>query len=144
MFTRQLLRASTRVNTRFTIRQAGVRNASSYVEKATGLFNSAIYWGKVTVEVAKQVYAKEGLAPPSTQEVQTVYQTLYKQALEFVAAPKQKIESLINCAKSINKDQGIRYGSYFIQLVGLYTLGEMIGRRQIVGYPSFGPKPAHH
>lgn len=38
MFTRQLLRASTRVNTRFTIRQAGVRNASSYVEKATGKF----------------------------------------------------------------------------------------------------------
>ncbi|KAH3665073.1 hypothetical protein OGATHE_003888 [Ogataea polymorpha] len=92
----------------------------------------------------KQIYIREGLAPPSVAEIQQVYQGLYKKALEFAAQPKTSADGLIKVAKSLSKEEYLRFGAYFIQIVGLFSLGEIIGRRQIVGYPSFGPKEHHH
>ncbi|KAG7895548.1 hypothetical protein KL936_000256 [Ogataea polymorpha] len=118
MFARQA-----RNTARSGIRSVGVRPISQYITKAQG---------------------KEGLAPPSVAEIQQVYQGLYKKALEFAAQPKTSADGLIKVAKSLSKEEYLRFGAYFIQIVGLFSLGEIIGRRQIVGYPSFGPKEHHH
>ncbi|KAG7821811.1 hypothetical protein KL928_000286 [Ogataea angusta] len=128
MFARQA-----RNTARSGIRSVGVRPVSQYITKA-----------QVTVEVSKQIYIREGLAPPSVAEIQQVYQGLYKKALEFASQPKTSADGLVKVAKSLSKDEYLRFGAYFIQIVGLFSLGEIIGRRQIVGYPSFGPKEHHH
>ncbi|ODV82787.1 hypothetical protein CANARDRAFT_30578 [[Candida] arabinofermentans NRRL YB-2248] len=139
MFARQAVRSA-----RFGVKPIGTRNISSYINKATGIANTAVYWSKVTLELGKQIYIKEGLAPPSVAELQSVYQSVYKQLLSIAKAPKPFLDSSVAYVKTISKDEGLRYGAYFIQIVGLFSLGEMIGRRQIVGYPSFGPKEEHH
>jgi len=113
--------------------------AQGFIEKITTSTNKAIYWSKVTGELAKQVYLKEKLSPPSIADFQTVYQNLYKQALEFSNQPKQ----ILTLAKNFGKTELLQYGSLGIQLIGLFSLGEIVGRRQIVGYPSFG-ESSHH
>ncbi|KAI0463466.1 hypothetical protein LJB42_002461 [Komagataella kurtzmanii] len=143
MLSRSLIQ-STKTATR-NVRFAST-NASkqSIVEKVTNLSSQVVYWGKVSGEIAKQVYVKEGLSPPTTTQIQSVYQDLYKKALESFANPQAAFQSVKESAKNLNKDIVLKYGAYGIQLVGLFSLGEIIGRRQIVGYPSFGPKAAAH
>lgn len=126
---------------RFNSTAAKAQNAAQgLVEKVTNTVNKTIYWSKVTGELAKQVYLKEKLTPPSIADFQTVYQNLYKQALELTTKPQQ----VLAFAKGLNKNSLLNYGAIFIQIVGLFSLGEVIGRRQIVGYPQFGPAPSHH
>ncbi|KAG7889703.1 hypothetical protein KL905_003744 [Ogataea polymorpha] len=129
MFARQA-----RNTARSGIRSVGVRPISQYITKAQGKWTFA-----PTI-----LTTREGLAPPSVAEIQQVYQGLYKKALEFAAQPKTSADGLIKVAKSLSKEEYLRFGAYFIQIVGLFSLGEIIGRRQIVGYPSFGPKEHHH
>lgn len=135
---------------RFAVRKSvsGVRHQSSVarardaisdnLEKATGVFNKSVYWAKVTGQLAKQVYLKEKLSPPSIGEIQSVYQTLYTQALYYAQRPKDFI-AVLN--KNVDKNTLINGGAYLVQFAGLFALGEAIGRRKLVGYPSF---ETHH
>ncbi|CCH40884.1 ATP synthase subunit g, mitochondrial [Wickerhamomyces ciferrii] len=113
--------------------------AQGFVEKITANVNKAVYWSKVTGELAKQVYLKEKLSPPSIADFQTVYTTLYKQVLQLSTKPKE----VLSFAKNFGKNEALNYGSLAIQLLGLFSLGEIIGRRQIVGYPQFGSQTHH-
>jgi F-type H+-transporting ATPase subunit g len=83
---------------------------------------------------------KEKLTPPTVAEFQTVYQTLYKQALEYSAKPFEVLSQL----KALQKNDYLQLASYGVQLSGLFALGEIVGRRQVVGYPSFGSHEEHH
>ncbi|CAM9017539.1 hypothetical protein WICANDRAFT_28580 [Wickerhamomyces anomalus NRRL Y-366-8] len=126
---------------RFNSSVAKAQNAAQgLVEKVTNTVNKSIYWSKVTGELAKQVYLKEKLSPPSIADFQSVYQKLYKQALELSTKPKE----VLTFAKGLNKNDLLNYGAIGVQIVGLFSLGEIIGRRQLVGYPRFGPAPSHH
>lgn len=127
---------------------AGVRNQSTVskakdavsdkVEQLTGLFNKTVYWTKVTGELAKQVYLKEKLSPPSVAEIQSVYQTLYTQGVYYAQRPLEFVNVL---SKSVDKNTLINGGAYLVQFAGLFALGEAIGRRKLIGYPSF---QSHH
>ncbi|GMG19042.1 unnamed protein product [Ambrosiozyma monospora] len=140
MFARQALRSSAR----FGFKPMAARNASSIADQATGALNSTVYWAKVSGEVAKQIYIKEGLAPPTISEFQKVYGEGLSQFLKFTKDPKDYTLQVVGCAKSTSKDQWFRYAAYAVQIFGLFALGEIVGRRQIVGYPSFGPKEHAH
>jgi F-type H+-transporting ATPase subunit g len=111
---------------------------SDKVDQVSGLVSKTVYWAKVTGELAKQVYLKEKLSPPSISEIQSVYQTLYTQGLYYAQRPRDLI-AILN--KSVDKNTLINGGAYIIQFAGLFALGEAIGRRKIVGYPSF---ESHH
>ncbi|SCU91242.1 LADA_0F08878g1_1 [Lachancea dasiensis] len=111
--------------------------ATRTVSKAQGYATKSIYYSKVVGELSKQVYLKEGLQPPSIADFQSVYTKLYKQAVSAALKPKQSLGFI----KNVQKDDVVKYGAYGIQLAGLYSLGEVIGRRKVVGYTNYG---AHH
>lgn len=124
---------------RFNSTATKAQNAvQGLIEKVTVNVNKSIYWTKVTGELAKQIYLKEKLSPPSIAEFQSVYQTLYKKALEYSTKPKE----VLSIAKNLTKNDFLNYGAIGVQIVGLFSLGEIIGRRQLVGYPQFGS--SHH
>lgn len=110
---------------------------SSVVSKSTSFANCAVYWGKVGAEVGKQVYKAEKLAPPSGKDFQTVYQNV----LKFVYSPQQQKE-FFNKAVQFRptKEVGVKSAVYGIQLLAFFSLGEIIGRRKLIGYPAVG----HH
>ncbi|SCW04373.1 LAFE_0H12090g1_1 [Lachancea fermentati] len=107
--------------------------ATSLASKAKLYANKSVYYSKVAAEVSKQVYLKEGLQPPSVADFQSVYTQLYKQTLGLVLKPKDSLAVF----KNVQKNDILRYGSYGIQLAGLYSLGEIIGRRKVVGYTNY-------
>ncbi|EGW32498.1 protein associated with mitochondrial ATP synthase [Spathaspora passalidarum NRRL Y-27907] len=111
------------------------------IQKSTQLTNCAVYWGKVGGELAKAVYKKEGLAPPSVQEFQNFYANIFK----TIKSSSQR-EAIAN--KVFNFQPGpqcaVKAGVYGIQLLAFFSVGEIIGRRQLVGYPHFGEEEHHH
>ncbi|KAH3675721.1 hypothetical protein WICMUC_002513 [Wickerhamomyces mucosus] len=113
--------------------------SSNLIEKVSNLVNNSIYWSKVVGELSKQVYLKEKLSPPSIAEIREVYYNIYDQFLRLTYRPNE----VISFIKNFGKNEFITYGSYAVQIFGLFSLGEIIGRRQIVGYPNFTVHEEH-
>lgn len=111
---------------------------NSAVSKSTQLLNQTIYWGKVGAEVGKIVYQKEGLAPPSVAQFQQVYANAFKY-LQTPSLQKQLVDKAM--AFKPTKECGYKAGIYGVQLLAFFSIGEIIGRRSIFGYPSVGE---HH
>ncbi|CAD6646672.1 XXYS1_4_G0021960.mRNA.1.CDS.1 [Saccharomyces cerevisiae] len=103
---------------------------SGLVSKANLLSSKALYYGKVGAEISKQIYLKEGLQPPTVAQFKSVYSNLYKQSLNFALKPTE----VLACLRNIQKNELLKYGAYGIQLIGFYSVGEIIGRRKLVGY----------
>lgn len=82
------------------------------------------------------------MAPPKVKDFETVYKSLYAQALQYVKNP-QKVLDLSKSFK-ITKECVVKYGAIGVQLFGLFSLGEIIGRRKVFGYPVFGHEEHSH
>ncbi|VVT49297.1 uncharacterized protein SAPINGB_P002201 [Magnusiomyces paraingens] len=117
--------------------RVGVRNASSLASipaKAAGFVNCTIFWAKVVGELAKQVYIKEGLAPPTQAQITSVFELIKKSAIEAASRPSAFIESV----SQVNKVQVAVKGTVaLVQILGLFSLGEIVGRRHVVGYKHY-------
>ena len=115
--------------------------ANRLVVRGNQLATKSIYYGKVTAEVSKQIYAKEGLKPPIVNEFKSTYCKLYKQGLQYFNKPSE----IMICAKNIKKPDALKYGSYLVQFLGFYSVGEIIGRRKFIGYKNYehNAKAAH-
>ncbi|CCC69409.1 hypothetical protein NCAS_0C04190 [Naumovozyma castellii] len=93
----------------------------------------SIYYGKVGAELSKEIYRKEGLTPPNVDEFKSVYAKLLGLGKEYSKKPTE----LLNMAKSLKKNDLLKYGSYGVQILGFFSLGEVIGRRKLVGYKHY-------
>lgn len=110
------------------------------VAKSTQLANCAVYWGKVGAEVAKVVYKSEGLAPPSQTQFQQVYQSWFK----VLKTPSEQ-KALLGKLQSVelNKATAAKVAIYGIHSLAFFSVGEIIGRRSIFGYPAVGHAEHH-
>ncbi|SMN18521.1 similar to Saccharomyces cerevisiae YPR020W ATP20 Subunit g of the mitochondrial F1F0 ATP synthase [Maudiozyma saulgeensis] len=117
---------------------------TSLITKTTALVTKTVektvYCGKVTGELSKQIYKSEKLQPPSLDEFKSVYMNLYSNSLRYIKTPQQAV----NCLKASGKNDLLKYGAIGIQLLGFYSVGEVIGRRKLVGYNSYAEKAIHH
>lgn len=113
---------------------------NSTVAKSTQLANYAVYWGKVGGEIAKVVYKSEGLAPPSQAQFQQVYRSWFK----LLKTPTEQ-KALLNKLSSIeaNKATAVKAAIYGVQALAFFSVGEIIGRRSLFGYPSVGHAEHH-
>lgn len=103
------------------------------ITKTSALASKTVYYGKVGAELSKQVYLKEGLQPPSIGDFKKVYSSLYSTALHYAVKPKE----VLSIFKGIQRNDALKFGAYGIQLLGFYSVGEVIGRRKIVGYRNY-------
>ena len=101
-----------------------------YAQKATTfaatLFKHTLYALKVGQQVALRVYEKEKMSPPSTNELSqsvTALQSVFKAA--FKMAKSKQLP---------NAEQLKSTGRVGLELVGFFTIGEIIGRRNLIGY----------
>ncbi|ANB13808.1 F1F0 ATP synthase subunit g [Sugiyamaella lignohabitans] len=136
---RLIARRSVRYNSTASQASSAVSKASSAVStitsKAAGFVNCSIYWAKVVAELGKHIYVKEGLSPPSGTQFQSVYKNLWQQILtqskHFANSPAQ----LVDTVTGVSRQQVVAGGAYLVQFAGLFALGEIIGRRNVFGYP---------
>ncbi|KAG6831729.1 hypothetical protein H0H87_004280 [Tephrocybe sp. NHM501043] len=82
-----------------------------------------LYNLSVTREVLKQIYRTEGLAPPSLNTIQTTYQTIWRQ-----------VTNVGYLREIAGNGQLARVGVYAVEAYGIFKIGEIFGRRSLVGY----------
>ncbi|EEQ38898.1 putative 5-hydroxyisourate hydrolase [Clavispora lusitaniae] len=113
---------------------------NSAVAKSTQLANCAVYWGKVTGEIAKTVYKSEGLAPPSQAQFKQTYQSWFN-VLKSTNEQKQLLKKLSGV--QADKATVTKAAVYGIHCLAFFSVGEIIGRRSIFGYPAVGHAEHH-
>ncbi|KAI8086977.1 mitochondrial ATP synthase g subunit-domain-containing protein [Gilbertella persicaria] len=98
-----------------------VGSAQTYLHKLIALQKPVVYNAKVAVEVAKQVYVKEGMAFPTGAQFTEATNTL-QNAL--------KIKNLKNLTFS-----DVAKGSVVLaEIYTFFLIGEIVGRRNLIGY----------
>ncbi|KAG7090333.1 hypothetical protein E1B28_009453 [Marasmius oreades] len=90
-----------------------------------GSYKQPVFYNlAVARELVKHVYRAESLSPPtSIDTVRSAYQTLWSRA--------SSREYWVNAIRS---GEIARIGVYAVEAYGLYKIGEIIGRRSLVGY----------
>ncbi|KTW25586.1 hypothetical protein T552_03447 [Pneumocystis carinii B80] len=76
---------------------------------------------QVAKELIKQVWIQERLRPPSVAEIKYTYREI----------PKY---TNISYFYSLSQKEWIQLGIFSLQVYGFFKIGEIIGRRHIVGY----------
>ncbi|KAF9162145.1 hypothetical protein DFQ27_004051 [Actinomortierella ambigua] len=111
--------------------------ATKSVAQATSGFSKIsgpiIYNAKVAGQVAKQVYIKEGMAPPSGAQIEAAKESALKFAKDARSA---------NTWKNISKEQYLKAGLVAAEAYAFFLVGEIVGRRNLVGY-DVKPADAH-
>lgn len=101
---------------------------------STGYSEPIKYNLSVASSIAKQVYVAEALAPPtSLHSITSAYRQIWSKASDKAY-----------WAQLLTKGDWKRVGIYAVEAYGIFTIGEMIGRRSLVGYKLDTPKHAHH
>ncbi|KAI8062276.1 mitochondrial ATP synthase g subunit-domain-containing protein [Gongronella butleri] len=103
----------------------------SYASKLIALQKPIVYKAKVAGEIAKQVYVKEGMSFPTGAQV-TEAQNVIKKNLNVQAV---KNWTWTDLAKG---------GAVAAQFYTFFLVGEIVGRRNLIGYNVQGAAPAHH
>ena len=101
-------------------------SSAKYTQLALSLWNQTLYALKVGQHIAVKVYEKEKMSPPSGKEIEQSFDAL-----------KHVFKSSFNMAKSKqlpNVEQLKLGGRVGLELLGFFTVGEMIGRGSLVGY----------
>ncbi|SNX82352.1 related to ATP20 - subunit G of mitochondrial F1F0-ATP Synthase [Melanopsichium pennsylvanicum] len=109
--------------------------AMKKVEGLLGGYSEPIKYNlSVASNIAKQVYVAEGLAPPtSINTITSAYRQIWSKASD-----KSYWTQLLT------KGNWKKVGIYAVEAYGIFTIGEMIGRRSLVGYKLDTSKHAHH
>jgi len=107
----------------------------------------AIYYSRVALELGKLVFQGQKMAPPPLSTFQSYFQTLVKSIrnpglLNSAASKTSQPSSFLNQFRNINTAQMVSGGVIFAEVLGFFTVGEMIGRMKFVGYR--GETGAHH
>ncbi|KAF8929228.1 mitochondrial ATP synthase g subunit-domain-containing protein [Dissophora ornata] len=92
---------------------------------AAKLSGPIIYNAKVAGQVAKQVYIREGMAPPGGAQIEAAKEATFK----FVKSARSA-----STWKNISKDQYLKAGLVAAEAYTFFLVGEIIGRRNFVGY----------
>ncbi|KAF8242139.1 hypothetical protein K440DRAFT_619185 [Wilcoxina mikolae CBS 423.85] len=96
-----------------------------------------IYYGKVAIELSKLVFRGQKMTPPDLATFQSTYRSLLDpKTLNTFAC------SAIESVRTMNKKDLAFLGVLSAEILGFFTVGEIIGRRKLVGYR--GVPNAHH
>lgn len=103
---------------------------SSVTSTVSNIISKTVFWAKVVGELGKQVYIKEGMAPPTSAQLKSVAELLQSQAKTAFTQP----EKIVNTLKEKPLEYSVKFGIAAVQVFGLFSLGEIIGRRHVIGY----------
>ncbi|KAG6820816.1 hypothetical protein H0H93_011110 [Arthromyces matolae] len=89
-----------------------------------GAYREPLFYNfAVTREILKQIYRTEGLAPPSLNAIQTAYKSLWT-----------NVTNVAYLRQIVANGDVARVGVYAVEAYGIFKIGEIFGRRSLVGY----------
>ncbi|OCK87896.1 uncharacterized protein K441DRAFT_670035 [Cenococcum geophilum 1.58] len=109
-----------------------------------------IYYSKVGLELGKIIFEQRKMSPPSLATFQAHFQpvlnalrhpaTLFTQAT--TTSSTLQPTQILNRVRNLNNAQLASAAVVTAEVVGFFSVGEMLGRFKIIGYRS--SEPAHH
>ncbi|KEY65138.1 hypothetical protein S7711_04228 [Stachybotrys chartarum IBT 7711] len=114
-----------------------VGRLAGFIERQTP---QVVYYSKVGLELGKLVAQGQKISIPSVATFQGFYQNLWTSIQNRTIL--QSPQALIQQARSLNTAQLASGGVILAELLGFFTVGEMIGRFKLVGYR--GETGSHH
>ncbi|TAQ86108.1 hypothetical protein B7494_g5569 [Chlorociboria aeruginascens] len=109
-----------------------------------------LYYARVGLELSKLVFQGQKMAPPPISSFQSHFQSALKTLRNpyslFTQASKSTAQttpsSLLEQVRNVNSAQLAAGGVVVAEVLGFFTVGEIIGRFKLVGYK--GDDGAHH
>jgi len=103
-----------------------------------------IYYARVGLELSKLVFQGQKMSPPPVATFQQYFQTLVKSFRNPGAMfPNSgNPSSILQSIRNINSSQLATGGVVAAEVLGFFTVGEMLGRLKVIGYR--GDTDAHH
>ncbi|PSN67120.1 hypothetical protein BS50DRAFT_573863 [Corynespora cassiicola Philippines] len=117
------------------------------VNTVQALIPRVTYYSRVGLELGKLVAHQRGMAPPNAATFQSYYQSLLKSlrnpgALFNQSANAAQPTSILSRVRNVSRTEVLTASIVLAEVLGFFTVGEMIGRFKIVGYRASAP--AHH
>ncbi|PSK51851.1 ATP synthase subunit g, mitochondrial [Elsinoe australis] len=109
------------------------------------LIPPTVYYGKVGLELGKLIVRGRKMNPPDMATFQSYFQPVINTAknpsalLNATPSPSAASpESILSRIRNVDQQQLTSAGIVAAEVIGFFTLGEMIGRMKIVGYRTSG------
>jgi F-type H+-transporting ATPase subunit g len=111
----------------------------SFVES---LIPPTVYYSRVALELGRIVVKGQQMSPPSIAQFQSYFQPLinvFRNPRTITSsasslASSVKPETALNSVRNVSSGQLTTGAVIFAQVLGFFTVGEMIGRMKLVGY----------
>ncbi|KAJ5625170.1 ATP synthase subunit G atp20 [Penicillium lagena] len=120
---------------------SALRKVGGPVGKVVGFVDSmippTIYYSRVGIELARLVFRGQRMTPPNLATFQSYFQPLINATrnpanLKSINLPSP--QSLLARVRNANKKEIALAGVTAAEVIGFFTIGEMVGRMNIVGY----------
>ncbi|KAK5022294.1 ATP synthase subunit G atp20 [Exophiala sideris] len=113
--------------------------AIAFVES---LIPPTVYYSRVGMELARIVFKEQKMALPPMSQFQSYFQPLINvfrnpRAIGSSASSLMNSvnpESFLSSVRNVNSRQMTTVGIVFAEVLGFFTVGEMLGRLKLVGY----------
>jgi len=106
----------------------------------------AIHYSRVGLELGKLVFQGQKMTPPPVSTFQAYFQRAVKSVRNpsalFSKADAANPTTVLSQIRNVNRAQLVTGGVVLAEVLGFFTVGEMIGRFKLVGYR--GDTGAHH
>ncbi|KAL2809332.1 mitochondrial ATP synthase g subunit-domain-containing protein [Aspergillus granulosus] len=114
----------------------------SFVES---MIPPTLYYSKVGLELGKLVFRGQNMTPPSTATFQSYFQPLINAVRNPATLKNATVspQSILARVRNANKKEIALAGVTAAEVIGFFTVGEIIGRMNIVGYRG-QPDHGHH
>ncbi|KAL4880943.1 mitochondrial ATP synthase g subunit-domain-containing protein [Aspergillus karnatakaensis] len=122
-----------------TLKKVGGRTGKvvSFIES---LIPPTLYYSRVGLELGKLVFRGQNMTPPNLATFQSYYQPLLNSLRNPAASSSVSPQSILARVRNADKKQLALAGVTAAEVIGFFTVGEIIGRFNIVGYRG---EPAH-
>ncbi|KAL7270869.1 ATP synthase subunit G atp20 [Rhizina undulata] len=111
------------------------------IRKVEVLIPPTIYYSKVALELSKLVFKGQKMAPPDLATFQSTFTPLLT-ALKSPVESLSYLSTFVRSLRTVTKAQLATAGVLGAEVLGFFTIGEIIGRRKLIGYR--GDTAAHH
>ncbi|ERS99691.1 F-type H+-transporting ATPase subunit g [Sporothrix schenckii 1099-18] len=112
----------------------------NFVERQTPF---VVYYSRVGLELGRLVFRNQKMSPPPLATFQTAFQNAWVQ-LQNPAQLLQKTTAFAKSARNLTPTQLAAGGVLAAEILGFFTVGEIVGRFKLVGYHTTAAPAAAH
>ncbi|KAF2140071.1 uncharacterized protein K452DRAFT_253841 [Aplosporella prunicola CBS 121167] len=105
-----------------------------------------VYYSRVGLELSKLIFEARKMSPPSMQQFQTYLEPVWNSLKnpgrlfsQTAASGSAQPTSILGRARNMSRAEMAGAGVIAAEVLGFFTVGEMIGRMKVVGYRTSGP-----